>query len=38
MNLVTRDAHGSYEKFGFKPQARLEISMEAWSTNGYKNA
>jgi hypothetical protein len=38
MNLVTRDAHGIYEKFGFKPQARPEIFMEALSTNVFKNA
>jgi ribosomal protein S18 acetylase RimI-like enzyme len=38
ITLATRDAHGLYESFGFKPLAMPEIFMEAWSPNVYKDA
>jgi GNAT superfamily N-acetyltransferase len=33
--LATRDAHGLYEKFGFKPLKRPEIFMERHDQNPY---
>lgn len=38
ITLATRDAHGLYEKFGFKRLAEPEIFMEAWNPNVYKDA
>lgn len=38
ITLATRDAHGLYERFGFKPLAAPEIFMEAWNPNVYKDA
>jgi GNAT superfamily N-acetyltransferase len=38
MTLATVDAHGLYEKYGFKPLAKPEIFMEAWNPNVYKDA
>jgi len=35
--LVTRDAHGLYEKFGFKPLARPEGYMELHRPNIYSD-
>lgn len=35
--LVTRDAHGLYEKFGFRPLARPEGYMELHRPNIYLN-
>ena len=35
ITLATRDAHGLYEKFGFKPLAKPEIFMEDWNPNVY---
>ena len=36
--LATLDAHGLYEKFGFKALAKPETFMEAWNPNVYKDA
>ena len=33
--LVTRDAHGLYEKFGFKPLAAPARFMELHNPNAY---
>jgi ribosomal protein S18 acetylase RimI-like enzyme len=38
ITLATRDAHGLYERFGFKSLAAPEIFMEAWNPNVYKDA
>ncbi len=38
ITLATLDAHGLYEKFGFKPLAKPEIFMEAWNPNVYQDA
>lgn len=38
ITLATRDAHGLYEKFGFKRLAAPEIFMEAWNPSVYKDA
>lgn len=38
MTLATLDAHGLYEKFGFKPLAKPDIFMEAWNPNVYQDA
>jgi GNAT superfamily N-acetyltransferase len=38
ITLATRDAHGLYEKFGFKPLAKPEIFMEDWNPDVYKDA
>lgn len=35
MMLVTRDAHGLYEKFGFKPLAAPSRFMELHNANAY---
>jgi GNAT superfamily N-acetyltransferase len=35
--LVTRDAHGLYEQFGFRPLARPEGYMEVFHPNIYSN-
>jgi GNAT superfamily N-acetyltransferase len=35
MMLVTRDAHGLYDKFGFKPLAAPERLMERFIPNAY---
>jgi GNAT superfamily N-acetyltransferase len=35
--LVTRDAHGLYEQFGFRPLARPEGYMELHRPNIYQN-
>ena len=35
MTLATRDAHGLYEQFGFKPLANPEIFMESWNPDVY---
>jgi GNAT superfamily N-acetyltransferase len=35
--LVTRDAHGLYEQFGFHPLARPEGYMELHRPNAYQN-
>jgi GNAT superfamily N-acetyltransferase len=35
ISLATRDAHGLYEKFGFRPLATPEIFMEAWNPDVY---
>ena len=37
ITLATSDAHGFYEKFGFKPLAKPEIFMEAWNPNVYQD-
>lgn len=36
--LATIDAHGLYEKYGFKALAKPEIFMEAWNPHVYKDA
>jgi GNAT superfamily N-acetyltransferase len=36
--LVTRDAHGLYEKFGFQPLAKPEGYMELFRPNVYAQA
>jgi hypothetical protein len=36
MLLVTRDAHGLYAKFGFKPLAAPDRLMERHNPNAYK--
>lgn len=36
ITLATQDAHGLYEKFGFKALDKPEIFMEAWNPNVYK--
>lgn len=36
--LATLDAHGLYEKYGFKPLARPEMFMEAWNPDVYQGA
>ena len=38
MALATKDAHGLYEKYGFKALASPNIFMELWNQNVYKNA
>ncbi len=38
MILVTRDAHGLYEPFGFKPLAAPERYMENWYPDVYKSS
>ena len=38
ITLATRDAHGLYKMFGFKPLANPKIFMEAWNPNVYKEA
>lgn len=37
ITLATADAHGLYEKFGFKPLVRPHIFMEVWDPDVYKN-
>ena len=37
ITLATRDAHGLYEQFGFRPLASPEIFMEAWNPGVYGN-
>jgi N-acetylglutamate synthase-like GNAT family acetyltransferase len=37
ITLATKDAHGLYEKFGFKPLANPQIFMEVWKSNVYQN-
>jgi GNAT superfamily N-acetyltransferase len=36
-NLATRDAHGLYERFGFRPLARPESFMERHQPDIYKS-
>jgi GNAT superfamily N-acetyltransferase len=36
MTLATIDAHGLYEKYGFKSLAKPEIFMEAWNPDVYE--
>lgn len=36
MVLATRDAHGLYEQFGFKPVENPEILMQIWQPNIYR--
>lgn len=38
INLATRDAHGLYEKFGFKPLSSPENGMEILRPDVYKDA
>ena len=38
INLATRDAHGLYEKFGFKPLSSPEKVMEILKPDVYKDA
>ena len=35
MVLSTRDAHGLYAKFGFKPVPNSEILMQVWQLEVY---
>jgi N-acetylglutamate synthase-like GNAT family acetyltransferase len=35
--LATRDAHGLYEKYGFKPVENPEILMQIWDPNIYQS-
>ena len=37
MMLATRDAHGLYAQFGFKPLNNPNIIMELWSPDIYKD-
>ena len=37
MVLATADAHGLYEKFGFKGLANAQTFMEIWDPDVYKN-
>jgi GNAT superfamily N-acetyltransferase len=37
ITLATRNAHGLYEKFGFRPLAKPEIFMESWNPNVYQD-
>ncbi len=37
MLLATRDAHGLYEKFGFKPLGAPELMMEIHKPGVYSN-
>lgn len=36
ITLGTRDAHGLYAQFGFKPLANPQIFMEIWNPDVYK--
>ena len=36
MILVTRDAHGLYEQYGFKPIESAENFMQIWNPNVYQ--
>ena len=38
ITLATLDAHGLYEKFGFKPLTKPETFMEAWNPDVYQGA
>ncbi len=38
ITLGTRDAHGLYEKVGFKPLAHPQIFMEVWKPDIYNNS
>lgn len=38
ITLATRDAHGLYEKFGFKPPPNTEILMEVWDPDVYTSS
>ncbi|OIQ00751.1 MAG: GNAT family N-acetyltransferase [Zetaproteobacteria bacterium CG2_30_46_52] len=38
ITLSTKDAHGLYEKYGFKPLANPQTFMEAWKPDVYQNA
>jgi len=38
ITLSTKDAHGLYEKYGFKPLANPQTFMEAWKPAVYQNA
>ncbi len=38
ITLATRDAHGLYEQYGFRPLASPEIFMEAWNPGVYDDA
>ena len=38
ITLATRDAHGLYEEFGFRPLAKPEIFMELWNPDVYTKA
>jgi hypothetical protein len=35
--LATRDAHGLYAKFGFKPLAAPQVMMEVHKPDVYEN-
>ena len=37
MTLATRDAHGLYTQFGFKPLANPQIFMENWKPDIYEH-
>lgn len=37
MVLATRDAHGLYAKFGFKPVPNPEVLMQVWQPNVYQD-
>jgi len=37
ITLATLDAHGLYEKFGFKPLPKPEIFMESWNPTVYES-
>ena len=36
MMLATRDAHGLYEQYGFKPIEPVENFMQIWNPNVYQ--
>ncbi|GIB76309.1 GNAT family acetyltransferase [Vibrio cholerae] len=36
MVLATRDAHGLYAQYGFKPVENPEILMQIWQPNIYR--
>ncbi|WP_038142224.1 GNAT family N-acetyltransferase [Vibrio nigripulchritudo] len=37
MVLATRDAHGLYSQFGFRPVENPEILMQIWKPDVYRN-
>ncbi len=37
MVLATRDAHGLYAQFGFRPVENPEILMQIWQPNVYRD-
>jgi len=38
ITLSTKDAHGLYKKFGFRPLANPATFMEVWEPDVYQNA